>query len=259
MNALNFSYFFAAPENIPLDHQLSLYGFEHSLWLVSIFLSIVLLSLYYRNLKSQKKIGFKQGFAVLILFFELIRQLSYLQLGRYEWGLLPLHLCGITEFLIFGYAFTKHKLFKESLYALGLIGALMALFFADWLIYPVLHFQSIHSFVMHGLLLGFVVMLWVSGELKPDPRLLPLVFMGLVIFLIPIYYINQTLSTNFFFLAFPSPGSPLVIFEEIAGNPGYIFVTMGLLFVVWFLMYLPFMGKRRRSRVAHSLPIHRPV
>ena len=259
MNALNFEYFFASAENIPLDLQLSLYGYEHLVWLVSIVLSIGILSLYYRNLKSHKKTGFKQGFAVIILFFELLRQLTYIQLGRYEWGLLPLHLCGITEFLIFGYAFTKHKLFKESLYALGMIGALMALLFADWLVYPVLHFQSIHSFVMHGLLLGFVVMLLVSGELKPDPRLLPLVFMALVVFLIPIYYLNQALLTNFFFLAYPSPGSPLVMFEEIAGNPGYIFLTMGLLFVVWFMMYLPFLGKRRRSRVAHSLPIRRSV
>jgi uncharacterized membrane protein YwaF len=135
----------------------------------------------------------------------------------------------------------------------------MALLFADWLIYPSLHFQSIHSFVMHGLLLGFVVMLLVSGELKPDPRLLPMVFMGLVIFLIPIYYLNQKLYTNFFFLAYPSPGSPLVMFEEIAGSPGYIFVTMALLFVVWFMMYLPFLGKRRRYKVAHTLPVRRSV
>ena len=67
---------------------------------------------------------------------------------------------------------------------MGLIGALMALLFADWLVYPVLHFQSIHSFVMHGLLLGYIVMLIWSQELKPNEKLLPQVFILFLLVLI---------------------------------------------------------------------------
>ena len=152
-------YFFAAASDIPEHLRLSLYGRTHLLWLGAIAIFIVLLSIYYTRLKPYQRKQFKKTYALFILFFELLRQIIYLVLGRYELGLLPLHLCGLTEFLIFFHAFTKNKIIKESLYAMGIIGALMALLFADWLIYPLWHFQSIHSFVMHGLLLGYIIML----------------------------------------------------------------------------------------------------
>jgi hypothetical integral membrane protein (TIGR02206 family) len=173
------------------------------------------------------------------LFFELLRQIIYLVLGRYELGLLPLHLCGLTEFLIFFHAFTKNKIIKESLYAMGIIGALMALLFADWLIYPLWHFQSIHSFVMHGLLLGYIIMLLWSQELRPNYKLLPQVFILFFLICFGLFYFNKQYGTNFFFLNYPSPGSPLVMFEEWVGNPGYIGLTVVLLLIVWFIMYLP--------------------
>jgi len=244
---LDFRYFFSSESQIPRALQLSWFGREHIIWLALIVLYIIVLSLYYRGLSGVRRTSLKKSMAVFIVLFELARQLAYWGLGRYELGLLPLHLCGITELLIFIYAFSHNRYVKESLYALGLIGALMALLFADWLVYPVLHFQSLHSFIMHGVLLGFVVMLLVSGELRPNARNLPVVFFVLMIIVSLLYVFNQRYMTNFFFLRYPSPGSPLVLFETWAGNPGYIFITLAALLVVWFLMYLPWRN-RRRSR-----------
>ena len=60
---------------------------------------------------------------------------------------------------------------------------------------------------------------------------------------------------NFFFLNYPSPGSPLVLFEQIAGNPGYIALTLLLVLVVWIILYLPFYSStKHRVREAYSLP-----
>lgn len=232
-------YFFAAASDIPEHLRLSLYGRTHLLWLGAIAISIVLLSIYYTRLKPYQRKQFKKTYALFILFFELLRQIIYLVLGRYELGLLPLHLCGLTEFLIFFHAFTKNKIIKESLYAMGIIGALMALLFADWLIYPLWHFQSIHSFVMHGLLLGYIIMLLWSQELRPNYKLLPQVFILFFLICFGLFYFNKQYGTNFFFLNYPSPGSPLVMFEEWVGNPGYIGLTVVLLLIVWFIMYLP--------------------
>lgn len=259
MKNLDFSYFFAPASQIPITLQVPLYGRVHLTWLAVILVASLLISLVYRALKPRQRTRFKRGMAIFIVLFELLRQLIYLQLGRYEWGLLPLHLCGITEVTIFVYAFTNHKIVKESLYALGMVGALMALLFADWLIYPVLHFQSIHSFIAHGALFTFVLMLLVSGELKPNPSQLPAVFMALVVFMVPLYFLNHLLDTNFFFLNYPSPGSPLVLFENWVGNPGYIGLTLVLLLVVWLLMYLPFLRTKRRYKEAGPIPVKRSV
>lgn len=232
-------YFFASEAQIPSNLRLSLYGQTHLIWLGVIVVFIILLSIFYTRLKPYQKRQFKRSYALFIIFFELLRQITYLVLGRYELGLLPLHLCGLTELLILLHAFTKNKVIKESLYAMGLIGALMALLFADWLVYPVIHFQSIHSFVMHGLLLGYIVMLIWSQELKPNEKLLPQVFILFFLICFGLYYFNKQYGTNFFFLNYPSPGSPLVIFEQWVGNPGYIGLTVILLFIVWIIMYLP--------------------
>lgn len=232
-------YFFASDKQIPSSLRLSLFGRTHLLWLGAIVVFIVLLSIFYTRLRPYQKKQFKKSFALFIIFFELLRQIIYLVLGRYELGLLPLHLCGLTEVLILFHAFTKNKVIKESLYAMGLIGALMALLFADWLVYPILHFQSIHSFVMHGLLLGYIVMLIWSQELKPNEKLLPQVFIFFFLICFGLYYFNKQYGTNFFFLNYPSPGSPLVIFEQWVGNPGYIGLTVLLLLIVWFILYLP--------------------
>ncbi len=259
MSAFTFNYFFADASGIPSEIAIGLFSTTHILYALAMLVMALLISFFYRNLAGRKKSSFKRNFSLFILFYELLRFLAYVQMGRFSWELLPLHLCGLSEFLIFGYAFTKNKYLKESLYALGLIGAVMALTFADWVNFPFWHFQTIHSFTQHGFLLSFVLMLLISGELKPNPRHLPAVFMGLIIVLIPIYYLNGLLNTNFFFLAYPSPGSPLVLFADWVGSPGYIFVVLGLLFIVWLFMYLPYLGKRKSSKRAYKLPVRRSV
>lgn len=259
MNAFTFAYFFAAASDIPTDIAIGLFSLTHILYSLAMLVMAIIISFYYRNLRPRQKSSFKKNFSLFILFYELLRFLAYVQMGRFSYDLLPLHLCGISEFLIFGYAFTKNKYLNESLYALGLIGAVMALTFSDWLNFPFWHFQTIHSFTQHGFLLSFVLMLLISGELKPNVKNLPVVFIGLLITMVPLYYLNQILGTNFFFLAYPSPGSPLVLFEQIAGNPGYIFLVLALLLFVWLLMYLPFMGKRNKARQAYKVPVRRSV
>lgn len=259
MNALDFSYFFAPASEIPSALQLPLYGPTHLIWLGLIVVASLLIAFVYRSLRARSRTRFKRSLALFIILFEVLRQLIYLQLGRYEWGLLPLHLCGVTEFAILMYAYTSNKYVKESLYALGIVGALMALLFADWLIYPVLHFQSIHSFVQHGALFSFILMLLISGELKPKAAHLPWVFTGLIVLMVPLYFLNGFLNTNFFFLSYPSPGSPLVLFEQWVGNPGYIGLTFLLLMLVWVIMYLPFIKVRRRYKEAGRIPIKRSI
>jgi len=244
----DFTYFFSAIGEFPEKLGIPLYGTSYLIWMAILLIYIILIGVFYTNLEYKKRTGFKKGFALFIILLELARQLTYVVLGRYRLEYLPLHLCGITEFMILIYAFKNNRIAKESLYALGIVGALMALLFADWLMYPILHFQSIQSFIAHGSLMAFIWMLIVSKELKPNYKLLPWVFGVHVVLGSVLFFFNKQFNTNFFFLNYPSPGSPLEIFEQIAGNPGYILLTIGLVFVVWLIMYLPWMIFAREKK-----------
>ena len=249
---MDFSGFFYDYKNVPEGLGIAYYSMPHLIWLGAILVMIILISLLYRSMRPNQRTGFKKEFAAFIIGAEILRQVYYIVLGRYYLEYLPFHLCGLTEMTIFIYAYTNNKIAKESLYALGIIGALMALIFADWLMLPLFNFQSIHSFLMHGLLIAFIVMLVVAGELKPDARNLPKVFLVHLAICVVLYFFNKQFDTNFFFMNYPSPGSPLIIFEQTFGNPGYVFFTIVLVFAVWLVEYLPWLFFRPKKNYKYS-------
>jgi hypothetical integral membrane protein (TIGR02206 family) len=249
---MDFSGFFYDYKNVPEGLGIAYFSVPHLIWLSALVIIIVATSLIYRSLRPASRTKFKQGFATFIIFAEIVRQVYYIALGRYYLEYLPFHLCGLTEITIFIYAFTKNKIAKESLYALGIVGALMALIFADWLMLPLLNFQSIHSFLMHGLLIAFIVMLVVAGEIKPNYKNLPMVFIVHLFICFGLYFFNKAFDTNFFFMNYPSPGSPLVMFEQLFGNPGYVFFTIVIVGVVWLIEYLPWVIFKPKKHYKYS-------
>jgi hypothetical integral membrane protein (TIGR02206 family) len=159
---------------------------------------------------------------------------------------LPLHLCGLSIFIEQIHALKPNKTTGELLYSLGIPGAAAALLFCNWTMYPPTNYNCIQSFVIHGLHIGFPAMLICAGELKPSVGNIwrPALFLLAVV--PPIYFLNKTLDTNFFFVNAGSEGSPLEILIQLMGNPGFIAGFAGLLLLVWLLMYLPFIIRRKR-------------
>jgi uncharacterized membrane protein YwaF len=116
--------------------------------------------------------------------------------------------------------------------------------------YPPLNYQCIQSFVIHGFHIAFPAMLIYAGDLKPSIRSIWRPALFLVIIVPPIYFLNKAIGTNFFFVNAGSEGSPLEILIDIMGNPGFLVGFAGLLLVVWFIIYLPFIivnSNRRES------------
>jgi uncharacterized membrane protein YwaF len=78
-----------------------------------------------------------------------------------------------------------------------------------------------------------------AGDLHPEIKNIwrPALFLAVVV--PPVYFFNHRFDTNFFFINEGAPDSPLSFLQTIFGNY-YILSFVGLLFVVWFFMYLPF-------------------
>jgi uncharacterized membrane protein YwaF len=121
-------------------------------------------------------------------------------------------------------------------YALCLPGALSALLFPDWTIYPAVSFMSIVGFVNHGLLVasGCYAIFDKHFTIHIKHLWRPVSFLAV---LVPVMYaFDRHYNANYLFLLWPSPNSPLVAVERICA-PYYLVGYAGLVLifmVVWY-------------------------
>lgn len=236
-----FEYFFYHYSMLPENSVgFKLYDRLHLTWLVSLLIMIILISISYRRLSTINKDKFKKIMAVIMIGLEIIKDIIIASSGNFGWGHLPLHLCGISLFVILFHAYSKKTFWAEMAYVICLPGALAALLFADWTVYPLMNFMHIHSFIIHAMIILYPILLLVGREYRPNYRYLFRVLGFVSLLALPIYVFNKIFDTNFFFINWPSLGSPLVLFEKWMGNPGYLIPLAILLFVVVMLMYMPF-------------------
>lgn len=244
-----FQDFFKHYSMFPENHiGFNLFSAYHVTWLVSIALFTAAAAYCYRRATPgiRRIVLLILGSSMMIL--ELLKDGILLVIGKFGLEYLPLHLCSFGIFISFFYALYPSKRKGELLYGLSLPGALAALIFCNWTVYPPFNFMHLHSFIIHGMLVMFPVLLLASGELVPNVKYIKDALFFLLAVSIPVYFFNKWAGTNFLFLNTPSKGSPLVLFEELLGNPGYVLGFVPLLFLVWSVLYLPFYFKERYER-----------
>lgn len=229
--------FFKTAEELGGNLPFHSFDLEHFGWLLVILISIVLISGIYKAASLNSRITLRKSLGIFILFIELLRKYTLWVLGVFTYADIPLHLCSLSIYLCFIHAFKPSKRLDDALFMLVLPGALAALLFPDWNVSSHLNFFYIHSWVIHGLLIMYPIMLMHAGELIPNRHHIPIVFVSLGLYAIPIYFLNKAWNTNFLFINTPSPGSPMILLEKLFGNPGYVFGLIGLCFIVWFIMY----------------------
>lgn len=238
-----FKYFFLSKDNLPKNIGFVLYDKYHITWLCLILLFILIISIRYKSMTYKKKELTRKICGSLILSTEIYYQTILIITKQFNINYLPLHLCGIAIFLCFYDSLHPNDIVREFLYCLCMPGALMALLFPNWTAYPLLNFANINSFILHGLLICYPIMIMCSKEFIPDYKRLPTCAFLLVAISTPIYFFNKIFNTNFLFLNTPSQGSPLVILEDWLGNPGYILGMLIMVFVCWIILYIPIIIK----------------
>ncbi len=240
--------FFAVPGVFEVKNY-AWFGLEMDIWLLAIFLIGLFTVFVYRNMNPERRKRFLRIAATCMILSEVARQLIYGLQGAYKLEYMPLHLCAVTEFACFYYAFRRDAISREFMYWIGLPGSLAALLFPDWLQIPLWNFQSIHSFGIHGAMTIFAVLLLAGGESRPRIKGAVWTLGIMSVIALPLFFLNKIWNTNFFFLNYPSPGSPLTILQDIAGNPGYIALLVVLVLVIWIFMYLPWGISYRLKKV----------
>ncbi|WP_301845158.1 YwaF family protein [uncultured Ruminococcus sp.] len=245
------SYFWLTLERIPDDLGFSLYDRTHLCWLLGICAGIVLLVWVCRRICEDTCRRLLQGIGWGMLGLEVLKVAVLLSTGQFRAAYLPLDLCGLSVFLEFAAVWKPHPLLLELLYSLSLPGACLALLFPNWFPLPLWNFFSIHSFVIHGLLVAVPVIFLARGTLRPDWKRLPFCFTMVAAACIPIVWVNHRFHTNFFFLSWPTSGSPLIWFGREFGN--YRIGLPVLMALIWTGMYgIPALCQLIRRHIAKS-------
>ena len=217
----------------------TLFDQVHVSWLIFIIGFCLMTILFYKHSNFSRQRSIQITIFVVLVLLELAKQLILLITNSYSAWSPPLHLCGIGMFVIGWHIFSPNRTTTSILYSLTLPGAAIALLFPGWANERVGSFLHIHSFLFHGLLILFVLILLCTKQLVIQTK----DFWRSVVFLIftvpIIYWYNAHFQTNFMFLNAPVKNTPLQWLYDAVGNSGYLIGLSVVVAIIIAVLYSP--------------------
>lgn len=224
----------------------------HLTWLSVSIAIIILTALLLKKASHPVRQGVQRVLIIIAAVLEISRWIWAAIIRHYTVvDMLPFHLCSLSIWMEIAAVFSGKQLLKDFGYCLCMPGALAALLTPDWYAYPFISFQYLHSVTVHSLLF-LIPLIWVvSDGFRPNFKNLPKCFGILMLFAVPVFGLNFLLGSNYLFLREAPKDTPLELFENLCGNPGYLVPLFLLIIVVWILLYLPWaVSDLLRSRKA---------
>ena len=222
------------------------FSLEHILFVTSLMIIMVLLSIFFGKKNQNKDIIGKNKVlivaALLIDGLELFKIILMCFRGHDPLGWLyelPLFLCSIQLITIPLAAFTKGKIKEASLdfvLIFGILGAVFGTYFAgqNYGCYPVLSFDNVVSGITHSISGFCSLYIAISKMTSMKKENIIITFAILLSFCILAYIANIILDYNYMFLM-RDDGTPYSIFYNLVnGNK----VLYPLVVVILFLLYI---------------------
>jgi len=243
-------YFWSVDLDIPSEYITRNFSPTHITFLITSLILIGGALTAYRRQSASFKKSILQVLVIFMVGSEIVDWVWYILIGHYSLrNCLPLHLCSASIFVEFAAVlWTQNVILKEFAYALSMPAALAALITPGWY-YPLFSFQYLQSALTHTLLILVpVLIVWGSG-FRPDFRRLPGCFLMLLSLAGIAAAANSLFGGNYMFLGYVPKDTALQVFERWFGHPGYIFLEIGLILVIWLILYLPWIaGEKKRNR-----------
>ncbi len=229
-------HFLDTVETVPPGLGFPLFSPLHLSWLIAGLITILLCCRFYRRADKTSRAHWRKIIAGLLMADELFKMVMLAIGGNYMLKYLPLHLCSINIFLIAFHAWKPSRLLGNFLYLVCIPGAISALLFPTWTSLPLENFMHLHSFTVHILLTLYPVVLTAGGDIRPRGRVFFPCLLLLAGMAAPILLINLLCGTNFMFLMYAEPGTPLEWFQNAFGNhligfPVIIAAVMAVMYV----------------------------
>ena len=221
----------------------SAYTFEHGIP-VFIFFLLTVLSIWYAQ--SYLDIKQKRNFGILLCFLAIagvfMRLIYTCNVGLFTiQEELPLHLCRITAFMSPFIIYYRNRFWLGILYFWTIIGTLNAIITPDLPEgFPNLSYFS-YWFLHCGLVLLGVYSVIVF-KVKIGLRDMKNVFLVTNLYMICVTIVNYMIGSNYFYTLRKPPVASLL--DYMGDWPWYLITAQGIVIVLMFVAYLPFVIHR---------------
>lgn len=231
--------FFTYETDLPKNVGFSIFGTAHLCWLGGIVLGVILLTAVLVHQPAYQQKRYSRILTLILCLLMVEEKIGLALMGHLTVESLPLHLCGLAPFLYLLFSWWDWDWLGQVIYTLCLPGALAALLFPDWTVYPQWSFMNLNGFVIHGLLIQFPILQLATRTIRPRLSAIwkPLVF--LVVVVPPIWWFNRVYGTNYFFVNTASPHSPLSALLSLTGPTWYLPAYALMAVIIMILLLLP--------------------
>lgn len=212
-------------------------------------LGLNLLLARFRGTTAETKHRARWGLAVLLWTAEVSWHAWNLASGIWRpQTMLPLNLCSLLIWLSGIMLVRRDYRIYEFSYFLGIGGAVQYLATPDLGPYGFPHFRFFQAYLSHGLLLTAPLFMTIVEGFRPTWRSLLRVAAGVHLYMIPIFFLNAAIGSNFLMLnSKPGTGSLL---DLLPPWPAYIPYMEAIGLGACLLLYLPFVIIDSRSTAA---------
>jgi hypothetical integral membrane protein (TIGR02206 family) len=224
-----------------------LFGPAHIAFLLFLLLACILVFVFRDRFAPRQRLVFRLVLAVWLVVNELAFHAWQIYYGLWSYKLyLPLHICSLMVFASAFMLVTRNYTIYEFSYFVGIGAAVQSLLTPDAGIYGFPHFRAFQTMTAHGLLVFSAVYMTAVEKLRPYPKSLLRVAIGLNLYMALLYIVNSILGTNYMYIMGKPETASLI--DYLGPWPWYIlsFEAIGLLTCL--LLYLPFFLKDRRTR-----------
>jgi len=176
-----------------------------------LFLVTCFILIHYRTSLKPYQAVIKWSLFIILIVCEVSHHVWLIMTKQWEVADLPLQLCSLSTFLCL-YLFLKgnQKIF-QLLFFIGLLPPILSMVTPE-LEYQFPHYRFLKYFLHHSAIpLAVLYFLHFEGYRLPKKAIITS-FVTINIIAVPIFFINQLLDTNFFFLANPSEAKTILSF-----------------------------------------------
>ena len=215
---------------------------------------LVLFNLYllgFKNANEAMKTKIRWAMALVLWGNEIGWHFWNYAVGRWTiQEMLPLHLCSMLVWAGAMMLVTKNYHIYEFMYLMGIGGAVQALATPDLGIFGFPHYRFFQTFISHGLIITAAIYMTTVEGFRPTWKSVWRVTLWMNIYMIPIFFINRAIGSNYLMINHKPPTASLI--DLLPPWPIYIFYMEALGLITVLLLYSPFAIRDWRAKAGSA-------